>query len=496
MHVSYKWLAATVLILGGLMSFLDQTIVNIAISQLQHTFGADIHSIQWVVTAYLLAQGALTATTPYLAQRLGSKRAYLISLVAFTLGSALCGFAWNLPMLILFRILQGLGGAILFPLTLAFFFTIFSPAERGTAMAVMGLPSLVVPALGPVVGGYLITVASWRVIFFINVPIGIVAILLGMLVLRETRTAGAVRFDLPGFLTSAYGLAAVLYTFSQASTNGWESPSVLALLSSGGLALVAFVAIELVTVHCGGRPLVDLRLFANRTFSAGNAALVVIAASLFSILFLLPLYLQTLRGLSALQASFILLPQALATILSTLLGGRLVDHLDDTRPVMIPGLVLLAVGTWLLTRITLLTPYWQFDLILVVIGLAFGMILQPLTVATMAPIRDAESVANGSTLITVVRAVAGSLGLAVLATLVQTQTQEHIRQLEAHMLHPVTSQLQQQAFLLAMQDVFFLTALLTILALIITALLQKKQSPFYESKPASTSYAEKEASTD
>lgn len=153
----------------------------------------------------------------------------------------------------------------------------------------------------------------------------------------------------------------------------------------------------------------------------------VIAASLFSIFFLLPLYLQTIRGLSALQASFILLHQALATILSTLLGGRLVDRLGDARPILIPGLVLLTVGTWLLTHLTLLTPYWQFDLILVVIGLAFGMILQPLTVATMAPIRDAESVANGSTLITVVRAVAGSLGLAVLATLVQTQTREHTR---------------------------------------------------------------------
>src|SRR5213080_2669336 len=176
--LSYKWLVAIVVILGAFMSVLDQTVVNIAIPRLQNAFGADIHSVQWVVTAYLLTQGAMTPTASYLANNVGIKRSFILSLIAFTLGSLLCGLSWSLPMLILFRVVQGLGGAVLLPLSFTMLFREFAPGERGLALGTLGIPTLLAPALGPILGGYIVTFSSWQLIFFINIPIAIAAVIL------------------------------------------------------------------------------------------------------------------------------------------------------------------------------------------------------------------------------------------------------------------------------------------------------------------------------
>src|ERR1700726_3466861 len=192
--LDYKWILAMVVILGVFMSILDQTIVNIAIPRLESAFGADIHSVQWVLTAYILAQGVATPMAAFFSDTIGIKRFYIFSLVAFTLGSALCGLAWSLPVLILFRVLQGLGGAALFPLSITLLFRAFPPAERGMAMGFFGVPALLAPALGPTLGGYLVTYAGWQLIFYINVPIGIVAIILSTLLIREFRPDVGIRF--------------------------------------------------------------------------------------------------------------------------------------------------------------------------------------------------------------------------------------------------------------------------------------------------------------
>src|SRR5215471_14520133 len=204
--LSYKWVLAMVVILGVFMSILDQTIVNIAIPRLQSAFGADVHSVQWVLTAYILAQGVATPTAAYFADRFGIKRFYIISLAAFTLGSALCGLSWSLPILITFRVLQGLGGAALFPLSITLLFREFPPQERGTAMGFFGVPALLAPAIGPTLGGYLVTFVGWQAIFFINVPVGIIAIILSTLLIREIRPEGRTRFDVIGFIFVSIGL--------------------------------------------------------------------------------------------------------------------------------------------------------------------------------------------------------------------------------------------------------------------------------------------------
>src|SRR6266480_1048958 len=209
--LDYKWILAMVVILGVFMSILDQTIVNIAIPRLQTAFGAEVHSVQWVLTAYILAQGVAVPTAAYFADTLGIKRFYIISLIVFTLGSALCGLAWSLPILIFFRILQGVGGAALFPLSITLLFREFPPHERGTAMGFFGIPALLAPAIGPTLGGYLVTYAGWQLILYINVRIGIVALILTVSFLHEARPEGRASFDFPGFFLAAVGLGMVLY---------------------------------------------------------------------------------------------------------------------------------------------------------------------------------------------------------------------------------------------------------------------------------------------
>ena len=503
--LSYKWLVAIVVILGAFMSVLDQTVVNIAIPRLQNAFGADIHSVQWVVTAYLLTQGAMTPTASYLANNVGIKRSFILSLIAFTLGSLLCGLSWSLPMLILFRVVQGLGGAVLLPLSFTMLFREFAPGERGLALGTLGIPTLLAPALGPILGGYIVTFASWQLIFFINIPIGIVAVILATLFLREARAPERSRFDLPGFITAAYGLAALLYAFSETTTAGWGSVKVLGFLFSGALSLIAFIAIEITTVNRGGKPLLDLRLFTNRSFAAGNIALVFVIFGLFGSFFLIPIYLQVLRGQSAFQAGLILLPQALAAMVSVVVGGRLVDRIG-VKAVVIPGLLLLGFATWQLTFITLNSPFWWLQLLLVLLGLSLGLTGQPLVVAALADVSEAQQVADASTITTVTRSVAASMGVALLATYVQAQTKVHFTHLAEQvtassplgqllprlqglfLLHGADAQsarsaalqliarfLQRQGYLLALQDAFFVVIALIALAIVATLFVKEKR---------------------
>ena len=515
--LSYKWLVAIVVILGAFMSVLDQTVVNIAIPRLQNAFGADIHSVQWVITAYLLTQGAMTPTASYLANNVGIKRSFILSLIAFTLGSLLCGLSWSLPLLILFRVVQGLGGAVLLPLAFTMLFREFAPGERGLALGTLGIPTLLAPALGPILGGYIVTFASWQLIFFINIPIGIVAVILATLFLREARAPERSRFDLPGFITAAYGLAALLYAFSETTTAGWGSVKVLGFLFSGALSLIAFIAIELTTANRGGQPLLDLRLFTNRSFAAGNIALVFVIFGLFGSFFLIPIYLQVLRGQSAFQAGLILLPQALAAMVSVVVGGRLVDRIG-VKAVVIPGLLLLAFATWQLTFITLNSPFWWLQLLLVLLGLSLGLTGQPLVVAALADIREAQQVADASTITTVTRSVAASMGVALLATYVQTQTKVHFTHLAEQvtassslgqllprlqglfLLHGADAQsarsaalqliarfLQRQSYLLALQDAFFVVIALIALAIVATLFVKEKRrsAPSSQESPVS-----------
>jgi EmrB/QacA subfamily drug resistance transporter len=476
-RLPYKWIVVMVVIFGSFMSILDQTVINNALPRLQSAFGADFTGLQWVLTAYTLTQGVVTPTTAFFANRLGPKRFYVIALLLFTLGSALCGFAWSLPVLIAFRIIQAVGGATLFPLAITLLFYEFPPQQRGLATGILSISALMAPAVGPTLGGYFVTYADWRLIFFINVPVGVIAMLMGIMLLRERPADGRAHFDLPGFVLAASGLAAVLYALSNASISGWGSPMVLMTLIGGLCLLALLVVVELRTVRRGGQPLVDLRLFANRPFLSSNIANAMISLSFFGSLILVPIYLQDLRGLSAFQSGLFTLPLAFAAVLAAILGGSIVDRFGP-RVVLLPGLVLMGLSTWQLALVSLTTSYPWLLLVFAVRGLGLGCLIQPLTVAALSKVARSQYT-QASSLNTVVRFTFTSLGIAVLATLVQSRATTHITTLiqQSRPASRAAAMLLQSLGLnLAVQDAFWLSLVALIPAIIAVLFLSTPNS--------------------
>jgi DHA2 family multidrug resistance protein len=405
-----------------------------------------------------------------------------------------------LPLLIFFRLVQGVGGASLLPLVTTLIFAEFPPQERGTATGALGIPVLLAPALGPTIGGYIVTTIGWPLIFYLNVPIGIVGLLMAFFFLRESQSGGSGPFDLPGFLFSSIGFSAILYGLSNVSQDGWGSTLVLGFLTGGVLALVIFVVAELLTAHDGDEPLLDLRLFANRTYSIGTLAFILVTICLQGGLFLVPLYLQNLRSQTAYEAGIILLPQAFGSMVATIVGGQFVDRLG-VKAVVIPGLLVLTFASWSLASISLDTPFAQYQLLLILRGFSIGLAIQPLTVGLLSNIKP-KDLSQANSLNAVIRSLADSTAVTVLSQLVTTQTSVHfahlaeqvtatsptaqvIQQLQAAMtplasstqqayataIQQIGNQLTRQATMLAQDDVFFYMTVMAVVAIIFVALI-------------------------
>jgi EmrB/QacA subfamily drug resistance transporter len=514
-RLSYKWLVVIVAIFGTFMSAMDQTIVNIAIPQIQNAFGVDIHSVQWVAAGYILAQGVGTPTTAFFADMLGVKRFYIISIALFTICSILCGLAWSLPVLIAFRLIQGLSEAGLLPMSTAMILSEFAPEERGLAYGFFGVPVLLAPTIAPTLGGFLISAAGWRSIFFINVPVGIVGILLAFLILREQRPKARPHFDLPGFAFVAFGMAAVLYALSEASTDGWGSTLVLSFLSIGLLSLVIFAVIELNLVRREKQPLLDLRIFANGPYTSATLASMLVFFVMLGGGFLTPIYLQNLRGLSAFQAGLLLLPPALVSMVIMAIGGRLVDRFGG-KIVTIPGLLIIGLANWQLSFLTLNSPYWWIVGVLMLRGVSLGLAVQPLGVVAVSEI-PRERMPLASSLSVVTRSIASSLGIAVVSTLVQSRTSLHYGHLAAQMragsqfgqllsrlqaffaargyslqaahdaaLRAIAGMVQRQAYMLALQEAFLFMTFFIGIAIIATLLVRERHRPKRRAAPVSS----------
>lgn len=462
-RIAYKWLVTVSVTLGMFMSLMDHTIVNVAIPTLRTTFGADLRSIQWVVTIYMITQAMVIPTAPYLSARFGIKRAYVWTLTAFLGGSVLCGFAWNVPSLVVFRCLQGIGGGILLPLVSTLLYRSFSPEERGTASSATGVPLMIAPVFGPLLGGYLVSTFGWPWAFFVNVPLGLVAIAIAQRVLQPAAPDPQTRFDGAGFATAALGIASVLYgvtVVTDANAILWASGCLL-----GGVALLgAFVSIEHRRLRRDVLPLLDLRHLGDRTFALSTLAIVLQFLAYFGILFLLPSYLQTVRGVGIAQSGAIQGAQALATLLTLPLAGRLSDRFGP-RSVAVAGLSILTGATGLLVNVSVTTPITAIGGILALLGCAGGLTSQ-MQVAAMSRIPNEahHDVAHGVTLLSVLSATAAPLGVALLSSIVQVQSQRYERSLTTQGL--TNTLLQQQSTVLAMRDSFVVATILVVLAVV------------------------------
>lgn len=407
-----RWLPLGVTTIGAFMSLLDSTIVNIALPDILGEFKANLDNGQLVLTVYLLALALVIPLSGFLGERIGMKRLYIITLTLFTAGSVLCGFAWNLPSLILFRAMQGLGGGMLQPLGQAIVFTLITPRERGYFMGLLGLPSLLAPILGPTIGGYLVEYSTWRMIFLINLPIGALNIFLAWRLLKETPIRVDARLDRVGLALSAIAFPCVLIALSQGESVGWTSPFILAPLAVGVISLGLFIRAEL----RNSEPLLKVRLFANPMFFLAMLIIFVTQFALFGVQYLLPIFLQTAHSLSAAETGLVLLPSGFVSFIAMNAGGRLYNRVGP-KPLAIAGMAVLLVTTLLLSRISETTSPWLIAAFASSRGVGVGLCVIP--VNTMAYNTVAQSdMPRATAMVNVLFRIFGSISTAILTAVI------------------------------------------------------------------------------
>lgn len=407
---SYKWLALGVVIIGTFMAILDTSIVNVAIPKMMNVFGVSTEEIQWVLTAYMLTMGSVIPLTGYLGDTFGVKKVYIWALAAFTIGSALCGFAWSNSSMIAARVIQGLGGGMIMPIGMSIIYQVIPREERGMALGLWGIAAMVAPAVGPTLSGYIVEHLDWRLIFTINIPVGALAVILAVILLKESPTKPGTGFDYLGVITSIVGLVSILYVLGEGSTIDWNDFETIFLLLIGSFSLVLFVINEL--TH--DSPLLDLRVFKILPYTVSVLISSITTVALFGGVFLIPLYLQNLQGYTAMQTGVIMFPSAIATGVMMPLSGKLFDKFGP-RAVVLPGILILLFSTYELAQITLDTSSATVVWILVVRGIGMGLAMMPATTAGMNAV-PMELVNRASALNNVVRQVAGSLGISILTT--------------------------------------------------------------------------------
>lgn len=484
------WIVPTlVTVIGGFMAILDSSIVNVAIPTMMNDYHTTMSKIQWVTTIYMLTLGVVVPTCGWLGDKLGFKKLYIYALIIFTVGSALCSLATTENFLIGARIIQAVGGGMIMPTMMTMMYSLVPKGKVGSASGLIGLTMMVAPAIGPTLGGYLVEYVNWRWIFTINLPVGVIGVFLAIVVLPDLPSREAGRFDILGFLTSSSGLFCLLLALSQGQDWGWTSlPVVLLLWISTGL-LGIFVFHELTTEN----PLLELRVFKNPTFVLGNFMAAILNIVMFGSLFYVPFFLQSICGLGALTVGVLMLPPALVSAVMLPLAGVLYDRVGPRVPIAL-GILISTIAAYLFTRIDINTPlstiiYWNM-----VRSAGMGLAMMPMQNAMMMVLPE-HLMGRGSSITNIISRVASSLGLAVLTLFVTNR----IAIYSAYLTWNVSGQavndllisgamsqqgiqtllgtvIAQTAFVKAIDEMFMLTAVLSLLSLFPSLLFKKSAS--------------------
>ncbi|KLU61011.1 multidrug export protein EmrB [Peptococcaceae bacterium CEB3] len=411
----YQWTILLVVLFGTFMVSLDMSIVNLAISKMMQAFNSNLDQIQWVLSAYTLALGITVPVTGYLNDRFGTKKIFGISLAMFTLGSFLCGISWNTASIIVFRIIQGLGGGLIIPLAMTLLMDTFDKGERGTALGVFGIANMVAPAVGPTLGGYIIQNLAWRLVFFINIPIGVIGTILALTVLRETEHKLSRGFDLLGFLTSSVSIGCLLYVLGKGNVD-WGDFNNVILMIIGSFSLLMFIVNELMLPE----PMLNLRLLKNYTYCMSNIILNVAVLVLFAGVFLVPIFLQQLEGLNPQQTGMVLFPEAITTAISLVIASKLTDRLG-ARIFAVAALVFLAFNSYSMSRVTLETSTATITLLLMVRGLGVGFLMAPVQLVGLNAVPK-EMTADASALLSTVKQIGSAVGITLITSVMQQRS--------------------------------------------------------------------------
>ena len=503
------------MVFGIFMVILDTTVLNVALPTIMNVFSASLDQGQLVISMYLVALALVIPTTGYLSDRFGTKRVYALSIAGFTLGSVLSGLAWDMNSLIVFRVIQGLAGGITAPLSTALIFRNVAREEQGFMISLAGIPIMVAPVFGPVLSGFLVETPSWRWIFFINLPVGILGIFLTIQLLRETEKIETLPFDYKGFILAGIGFCTALFALTRVTQDGWTASNVLAMFFISGISLVAWVFVELREKS----PLLDLRILRNVTYCQAASLYIITVTIMFTVLFLLPLFLQNLRGLTPMQTGLLLMPEAVAMAVALLLAGRLYNWLGP-RPLIISGLIVVSYAMFRLNNLDLTTSDAELVRILILRGVGIGLMFLPAFTLALSVFSPSE-VARAAALTMSVRQLFPAFATAAIvtilharqafhfSTLAQTVTPDSIAAMQVlsrlenaagqfgvpealstqaavQVLHGLV---QRQAAVAAFNDVFLIIAIVALAALIPAAFLGKPKQQ-EAGQPVATAAAE------
>jgi EmrB/QacA subfamily drug resistance transporter len=411
----YVWRIAVVVILGAVMSVLDTTVVNVALDHLGRDLHSSIDDIQWVVTGYLLALAAVIPITGWAARRVGARRLYVVALVTFTVGSALCGLAWSTGSLVAFRVLQGIGGGLLLPIGQIVLVKAAGPRNLPRVMSAIGVVIVLAPVFGPTLGGLLLDNAGWEWIFLINVPVGIVAVFAALKLMPADEPEEAGRLDVIGLLLVAAGLVGLTYGLAESGKAGTLVAASVLVPALSGLALIgAFVARALRIDY----PLLDVRLFTNRAFASAAVTTFCLGAALFGAMILMPLYFQTVRGEDAVTTGLLLIPQGLGAALAMRLSARATERWGGGITALLGGTITVA-ATLPFVLIGATTPFGLLGVAMVFRGFGIGMSMMPSMTAAYSVLRP-EQINDATPQLNVLQRVGGSIGTAILSVVLQS----------------------------------------------------------------------------
>ncbi len=417
-----RWLVLAILCVGVFMLLLDGTIVNIAVPNIMTSLGTGFSEVEWVMNAYLLTFAVLLITSGRLGDLYGRKAMFMAGLSVFSLASLACGLAPSVGFLIAFRAVQGVGGAMMMPNTLSIISNVFPPEERGKAMGFWGGVSGISLALGPSLGGLLVEAASWRWIFFINVPIGLILLPVAYRFVPESTEPGAAKqIDYPGVIVLTLSLLALTFALIEGQNYGWTSPLILSLFAAAVIGLVVFVLIE----RRQSQPLMQLSLFKDRNFSTTNGIGLILSFGMMGVFFLLPVFLQAILGYSAIKAGLVMTPLAVVIIVAAPLSGTLSDRVGP-KWLIFAGMLVTALGFILTRRVMVPDASWQSMVLpFAVAGFGIGMVMPVMTSAVMGSVPP-EKAGQASGVLSSVRQIGSVLGIAVMGAVLQNRAVTYI----------------------------------------------------------------------
>ncbi|CAN5798537.1 MFS transporter [soil metagenome] len=406
-----KWFTLAAVSFGLFMIMLDNTVVNVALPSIQRDLGADLSSLQWIVTGYALTFAALMLSGGKVADAYGRRLIFVVGIAVFTSASLWCGLAGSGDELIAARVLQGAGAALMNPATLSIIAATFPPHQRGTAIGIWAGVSALALAIGPLVGGLITEHLDWSWIFFVNIPVGILAIAASFLFIDESRDETHVRLDLPGLATSAVGLFALTYALIEANTYGWTSPRILGAFAVAGAAILSFILLE----RYQRAPMLPLELFRNRTYAGANTVMLLVALAMFGVFFFLSLYMQNVLGYSAVQTGAAFLPMTILIILIAPVAGKTSDRFGS-RGLMTAGMILIAVQLLYFSRLGVDSSFWNLLPAFLVGGVGMALTMTPSAAAATRSV-PVDKAGVGAAVLNASRQVGGSLGIALIGAI-------------------------------------------------------------------------------